>query len=326
MVKSIKAYSGSHKDVIQRFEMKKKPNHPFCDREDILRELVRYALKMAFNDFNFRTLHKVDSKAFDNKYREWENKKREEQRRMSKEEKKEQDPPSVTMYLMERLGKPFEDRFVFYFIGDPLSKDDFDDWHHETCKMLLDNLDGNDGRKEHFRIYKDLKYGKAQKIVNMMFKHLYCFQSEEDWTSRWEPYFQYCHVTLDNFTLEWFERQVPPNLRVESWSKLEYLKDTKNKNGYLFYQTKIRDFFEAEEKKKESIYKQVTPFQAEFYIWPEIQLRLAAESFIFELNPEKYKGKETAPTSKRADIIKLPIDELIKKADHEIQEYEERRK
>lgn len=322
MEENAKAYSGVHSDVIRKFEMKNKPDIAFVSEEKNLRELVRYALKMAFNDFNFRTLHKIDAKEFDRIYKAWESIRLEELRRMSPEERKDKEP-SITKYLMERLGKPFENRFISYFTGAPLAKEDFDAWHHETCKMFLDKLNGEDGNKDRFPIYKDLKYGKAQKIVNMMFKHLYCFQSKEDWETKWEPYFEHCHVTMDNFTLEWFKRNVSPFQRVESWSKLEYLDDTEDKNGYLFYQTKIRKFFA--DQPKDSIYRKVTPFQAEFYIWPEIQLRLAAEAFIIELNPEEYKGKETTPTKQRAVIGKLSVDELIAKVNHEIQEYEEKK-
>jgi hypothetical protein len=199
---------------------------------------------------------------------------------------------------------------------------EFDRWHDETCKMFLDNLNGDDGDKDHFPIYKDLKYGKAQKIVNMMFKHLYCFNSEEKWEIKWAPYFKYCHVTLDNFTLEWFKRNVSPYQRIDSWSNLEYLQDPEDKRGYLFYQKRIRNFFA--EQPKNSVYGEVTPFQAEFYIWPEIQLRLAAEAFIQELNPEDYKGKDTDPTKNRAGIRELSMNELVARVKHEIQKFEEK--
>ena len=323
MTKHIYAYSGAHDDVIRQFEMDNKPPLPFCAEKDTLRKLVQYALKMAFYDFNFRTLKKEKSKngnLLDEKYREWEARKKEALRQMSKEEKADQEAPSVTMYLMERLGKPFEERFITYFTQAPLSENEFETWHNETCQLFLNNLDGNDGNNAHFKIYRNLNYGKAQKIVNMMFKHLYCFHSSEDWKTRWEPYFRHCHVTLDNFTLEWFKREIPPHQRINSWSNLVYREKPVDINDYLFYQTSIRKFFSCQEEN--SVYHHVTPFQAEFYIWPQIQLQLAAEAFIFELNPKKYKGKETAPTDARAGIADLSVDDLLKQATHEIREYE----
>ena len=315
MVISKKVYSASHEDVIRQFEMKNKPSIRLSAEDQTLQELVQYALKMAFKDFNFRTLHKVrieedkDTSVLDEKLRELKKEKGEE--------------VTVTAYLMEHLGKKFESRFVKYFQGESLSKEEFDRWHHETCQLFLDNLDGTGEYEGLCKIYRNLNYGKAQKIVNMMFKHLYCFQSEENWKTRWEPYFRHCHVTLDNFTLEWFRRQVPPNQRIDSWSNLVYLKTPMDKNDYLFYQTNIRKFFD-EQKGTSSIYRDVTPFQAEFYIWPEIQLHLAAEAFVFELNPDDYRGKESDPTNKRADIIKLPVEELIAVVMQEIQKHKDK--
>ena len=319
MSKCIKAYNNEHEVVIKRFEMPDKKPIPFCAEEDTLRELVQYALKKSFNDFNFRTLHKKKDPdnekvtVLDNLYKQWV--------KANPSEKN----PSVTMYLMKRLGKDFEDRFVSYFLGDPLSEKAFDGWHYTTCKMFMDNLEGAENYSHLPRIYENLNYGKAQKIVNMMFKHLYCFRCEEDWEARWEPYFKHCHMTLDNFTLEWFKRTVDPYQRAGSWSNLVYRKKPVDKNDYLFYQTHIRIFFEKQRESK-GLYRNVTPFQAEFYIWPEIQLHLAAEAFIFELNPEAYKGKETDPTKNRADIIELSLAQLIAKVTNEISEFEKKQK
>ena len=311
MTDLMRVYSGDHDAVIRQFEMDNRPALVFCAEEATLRELVRYALTMAFNDFNFRTLHKEkthrNADAVEEAYNAW---------------AKTAKLPTITKYLMERLGTDFEDRFVSYFQGPAPDEREFDRWHQETCQMFLDNLDGKGKYAGFVKIYQDLKYGKAQKIVNMMFKHLYCFQSEGDWATRWDPYFRHCHVTLDNFTLEWFKRQIPPYCRIESWSNLEYCEEPVDQNDYLFYQRHIRKFFAAQEKG--SAFSDVTPFQAEFYVWPEIQLHLAAEAFLFELNPDKYKGKKKEFADRRSEIIKLPVDELVAAVKNEIQKYQSR--
>ena len=173
--------------------------------------------------------------------------------------------------------------------------------------------------------YSDAKYGKAQKIVNMMFKHLYCMNFGKD-TDNWlvldERFFTHCHLTLDSFTLEWFYREVVVNWynkkkigdrgdqihkgKFDSWSNLgysdsiykykEYIevkRGCENKGNcrliktgknyfyhYLFFVDVIRKFFDVkidptEEQKR---YAGKTPFKAEFYIWPDIQLHLTAEA------------------------------------------------
>ena len=115
-------------------------------------------------------------------------------------------------------------------------------------------------------------YGKAQKIVNMMFKHLYCLNGAD----AYKDYFKYCHMVLDNFTLEWFKREVGEK-RIVSWSNLIYKEPFADHNDYMFYQEKIRKYFMPTTSSKHT-YIGLTPFQAEFYIWPEIQLHLATEA------------------------------------------------
>lgn len=302
-------YSGEHDDVIREFEMNDKPSDiAFDSQNEEFRELVRYALRKAFNDFNFRTLTK--EKSFDAVYKKWDAQQR-EMLKMKKKGDSQKEVPSVTGYLVERLGKPFEDRFVQYFTNAPLSREAFDDWHHQTCKMFLDQLNGKNSESVASQpIYTNLKYGKAQKIVNMMFKHLYCFNSQV-WKDKWDPYFQFCHVTLDNFTLTWFEREVCPHHRIESWSNLDFAGNAVDINNYTFYLEHIRKFFDKQKLDAQSPYREVTPFQAEFYIWPDIQLRLAAEALFFELKPEKYKGKGKAAKDNKSALMKLDLLDLL---------------
>ena len=321
MTTTTNAYNGSHNACIRQFEMKDKPEYRFCAEEDILRILVRYALVKAFNDFNFRTLD--TAKTYKATYEAWAQQ-RKDLRRQQPWGHKTIEEPSVTRYLMERLGNAFEDRFLDYFTHDPLTEEDFDDWHHTTCQMFLDNLNSEGDAYRHLpELYTNLAYGKAQKIVNMMFKHLYCFDSKEPWDDKWELYFRPCHVTLDNFTLVWFERKVVPQ-RIESWSNLVYAGDSVDTNNYRFYLQHIRNFFAREKKDPASLYANVTPFQAEFYIWPEIQLRLAAEGFLFELKPEAYKGMGRKPQEEKMKLLKLPIEDLIQRVQDTIKEYRPR--
>lgn len=160
---------------------------------------------------------------------------------------------------------------------DSITQDTFDDWHRKACKEILSVL-------RTFYINQDgtpVAYGKAQKIVNMTMKGLYCL----DGANKKDMHFQYCHMALDSFILEWFCRQVMP-----WYNKEKKLKDRIKKTaivswsiipegngvspyGYDIYVQHIRDYFATT-----CPYDGLTPLQAEFFIWTEIQLAMAAET------------------------------------------------
>ena len=209
-------------------------------------------------------------------------------------------------------GNPsFLDRVVAYF-GDVArdTEKKFDSWHHETCMAVLADIN------KYYKnpSGSDVCYGKAQKIVNMTMKGCYCLQGAD----AKEEYFKYCHVPLDSFTLEWFYREVVTNwwnatnqngnrnkinkTQIDSWSNVEYLdldigdttasrfeqyiadNSTRRINNrfyhYVFIQDIIRSFLRAPAPgtSEQNKYRAYTPFQAEFFVWPEIQLHLAAEA------------------------------------------------
>ena len=263
--------STTYSDIISMFFMDNKPKRPFTPDDKGFKELVRYAMEMAFNDFNFRTLTKTE--AFKKEYAGWEEY---EKKIRKQQEKNERNPePKMTLYLIERLDVcGFLDRFVDYFNATIRDQTAFDNWHNETCEMFLNILDGTESFVEYTKAYTGLAYGKAQKIVNMMFKHLYCLNGAD----AYQDYFKHCHMVLDNFTLEWFKREVGKK-RIESWSNLIYKDPFVDHNDYMFYQDKIREYF-APTTSSEHSYIGLTPFQAEFFIWPEIQWILAAEGLL----------------------------------------------
>ena len=309
--------STAYSDIISKFSMSGKPEGPFDPNVQKFKKLVQYALEMAFNDFNFRTLTKTE--AFKKEYAAWEESEKAIRKQQNADERNPE--PKMTAYLIKRLDEcGFLAKFVDYFKASSSDQTAFDGWHNKTCELFLHILDGAGDFEKYTKAYTGLAYGKAQKIVNMMFKHLYCLAGAD----AYEDHFRHCHMVLDNFTLEWFKREVGKK-RIDSWSNLVYRDQSADHNDYMFYQDNIRNHFRNADSSNFE-YKDLTPFQAEFYIWPEIQLHLAAESFIFELNPDKYKGKGTDPTHAREAIIKLPVDKLIEQAAHEIREYENKQK
>lgn len=142
------------------------------------------AINAAFKDFTSRTLRKIDPDVNVS---------------VDEESRKE---------ALKHLSAKFEE----YFKAPEKNKDDFNAWHEQCCKEFQTEynklLEGK---------YHKIKYGKAQKIVNMTFKYLFCYVDAD----RYIGHFQYCHMPLDSFTLTWYRREAK-----------KYMKQ----NGELWYQ------------------------------------------------------------------------------------------
>lgn len=202
----------------------------------------------------------------------------------------------------------FVNEFANYFIAAIKNEPQFDTWHNKMCEIFIACFKGD---------FVDLQYGKAQKIVNMTFKYIYCLQD----AGTIEDYFTHCHMPLDSFTLEWFYRvgktnkknikinNRPMAKKFPSWSKLKYCGNYSNKNYtylYMDIQNFIRTYLITIENNN------CTPLQAEFLIWPQIQFELAAEGFYKQLcdidNSIKLKDPNTG---KDIDFKNLDINTKI---------------
>ncbi len=194
--------------------------------------------------------------------------------------------------------KDIIDKFETYFTTDPfIDANAFDEKHNELCKTWQQHFQG------------DLaKYGKAQKIVNMTFKYLYCCEEKD------ERFFQFCHMPLDSFILEWFYRECKEQKikivknKMSAWSSIDYSKEkTENKKyTYNFYLERIRNLIYNIEE-----FKNLSPLQAEFKIWQEIRLHLATEAFLFEIS---YPLNQEKKSNIRKMSIKEKMKEIAKKA------------
>jgi hypothetical protein len=195
----------------------------------------------------------------------------------------------------------------YFSNNSSLSKDDFDQFHHELCKIWCESFNNNIGT-----------YGKAQKIVNMTFKYLRCCND----ASTHKDCFCHCHMPLDSFTLEWFKRRVAPYLdkkdfvkgKMISWSNLEYgscdyfQKDNKEYYSYKYYLVHIRDYVN-------NTYPRLTPLELEFIEWPRMQREIDAETFLFALkddlsSQEKNEIKKESLNTKYERIIKVLKEKL----------------
>ena len=133
------------------------------------------------------------------------------------------------------------------YMTNGLSNQTFDDWHNDTCNKILKDLNKASNKKA--------TYGMAQKIVNMAFKYLYCFDDANIYYNR----FADCHMPLDSFTLKWFYSKVVKKSgnKTTTWSNL---KDFEYKNII----TLIRGYFANNPPNPP-----VTILEAEFVIWYE---------------------------------------------------------
>ena len=234
---------------------------------------VEKAIKNALEDFTFRTTEKID-KNFE----------------------------GGVNALFDLLKKPndnnesFVSMFEDYFNSDEKDETAFDNWHYDACKSFIGPV-----KKKY-----NVEYGKAQKIVNMTFKYLYCNNYSK------KSKYDHCHIPLDSVILDWIWDNKAilddsyNNLKIEkrflkkyfdSWNNLKY--DSENiivddKNGevrysYMFYQNLIREFCEG---------KECTPLQLEFLVWPQYQWERAAKEFYKQtenmLSVNNDKSKKTA--------------------------------
>ena len=142
-------------------------------------------------------------------------------------------------------------QFVDYFKALALATQaKFDKWHEETCEWFI--------REFNTRVmspsgYKDIEYGKAQKIVNIAFKYLYLFC---DIVPGNPGHFTFCHFAIDSITLAWYKKHIDSNCSVGNWSDMTY-------GEYIEIQEKIRKHISKHIPDK-------TPFEAEFEIWSDL--------------------------------------------------------
>ena len=203
----------------------------------------------------------------------------------------------------EAQGEIVEKLHSYFALSTAPDCNKFDELHKEMCELW----------HKRFEDIENLgTYGKAQKIVNMAFKYLYCC---EDANAK-EEYFKYCHVALDSYTLEWFFREAGNETDkivkkyISSWSSIKeygdgeenFYQDIDGKvyYTYMYYQNKFRDLSSAQF---------LTPFKAEFVMWQYYKNKLIAEDFLLSL-PGNTMKKEKIKDYSLDSIYKKIIEDL----------------
>jgi len=152
-------------------------------------------------------------------------------------------------------------------------------WHEDLCEFFCENL-----RKLG---YTNINYGQAQKVINMAFKYLFCYDGAEAYKSVFEK----CHMPLDSYTLAWY-RKLPKakdekaHIRYDTkWSNLEeaqykaiqvHILTCLKKGCQIVTNNTVSDLPEQ-------------PFYAEFIIWPEEILLQAGNAFMKTLDADHKK-------------------------------------
>ena len=194
-----------------------------------------------------------------------------------------------------------QDTLAYYKYNDlnnAILCENFESWHENMCESLLelirkryiDKLENGQG-------YTDVEYGKAQKIINMVFKYIYCFDDSAKYASKFEP----CHMTIDAIIIDWTADIVFPALGDDSprrsnsvkWSKSFRKGSVEEEYTYLWYQEKIKEFLKNNYLDQNGM--PFWPIVAEFYAWPEEQwIRTTKEWLTLDVNQDyfpKYKNK-----------------------------------
>ncbi len=319
----------SHDELVGLFPLKYlketddsgNPKYIFRPEEPVFANTLQKVLEEVFKDFNFRTLTKNVSDSD-----------------LKQVLSKTKNQGKMTVFLVNKLGtyktdanKTYFEKVIDYLSGglENTGFSDFDTFHHDLCKTFLEAIKYFD-EGHTIELYTDIHYGKAQKIVNMMFKHLYCLKGAEEH----EELFADCHMALDSFTLEWFERQHSEychgnnyhkqiwykngyeSKKQHEWSNLEYSEDDEIKGhySYMYYVRKIRKMCSS-------------PFKEEFIIWPRIQQELATEAFILAMPADEETktsikdtygmqpiSDQTFAKARKIRLLSMDLDKKIEEA------------
>jgi hypothetical protein len=282
-------------------ELTNPPQEKLIKEGSVNKDAIREALKLGFPDITPRTMSR------DKNYK-----------KAGKLEFKDL-PDALFAYPSVVPQKTFGDLIVDWFDHDHVNwREEYETFHAAACQTVQIFL------RDQLYTEESCTYGKAQKVVNMTFKHIYCLSEGKK-----REWFLECHMALDFFTLEWFKRNIAEHGakytlgKVDNWSALqnpiatEYIgKENKVYYSYHYLVQLIRMYFESQKP-----FGELCPLEAEFIIWPEIQLRLCAEDLIYQLAPTKYSRNTKNAKDEKQKIQNLSVKDLLTEVEKTIYEY-----
>ena len=210
---------------LKEYFYKNEKNFRICNCADYYNENGgNNAINLAFKDFTSRTLTKTSQNA------------------------------RVDIDKRKKALSELANKFCDYFKDKVKNEEEFEKWHQERCYEFITNYNAA------LSGYQPIVYGKAQKIVNMTFKYLCCYADAAKYIA--DGYFDYCHMPLDSFTLDWYKRELKEQVQ-SAWSDME-------KDKYLEIQEKISDHLHAGLEIKfgnDMIVLPSNSLEAEFFVW-----------------------------------------------------------
>lgn len=178
---------------------------------------------------------------------------------------------------------------------NPFSVSNFDAWHEKACNDYCLHMNQNTGFK--------MTVGRAQKVINMTFKYLYCTAA---YRGNVENIVDKLHMALDKYTLKWYKDNLVKYGQkgaVPEWSKIDDYQDYKNIKKAIF------DYF----PKKPPAYqdangKSLPPFLAEFIIWKKE--RILEDLGVFnkilnDLPNNKWAIEQSTINSLKQDLLNI---------------------
>ncbi len=200
------------------FDKKHKEKRMSISSEEDIRYVV---MKKAYKDMMIRTIKKENANAaIDIKKRD-----------------------EVLKWLSHEFLKFFKDEGNIY-------DENFSKWHEKICEEFLNKFNG-DVLKDN---YKPIQFGKAQKIVNMTFKYLRCFDDADDYSA----FFVHCQMPMDSFMIEeWYNKN-----NVGNGEKISCAWSNFRKDCYYDIQSQIKVYCEKSHQ---------TPLEVDFIEWKKIK-------------------------------------------------------
>lgn len=184
-------------------------------------EYLKYAVIVkAYKDMQLRTVRKTNTNA-----------------QLDTSAKEE-----VLKWLVGEINRCFHNK-------DYENKAEFDKWHNSICEKFVADFN-NRVLKDN---YRPISYGKAQKILNMSFKYLRCFDDANLHLSL----FRNCHMPIDSLVINWYNDN-----NVGGDNKINCFWSNFNESCYSNIQNNIRQFCE---NGKENL----SPLEMDFYVWKE---------------------------------------------------------
>lgn len=154
------------------------------------------------------------------------------------------------------LRNELADTFCTYFDENPpTTLEAFEEAHRTLCTEHF--LTPYNKLLSEFGVAEQ-QYGKAQKIVNMTFKYIACF----DDANENKGHFDFCHMPIDGFILEWCREHCDISGTV-SWSNIHDFE-------YYAFQKFIRNWLAYNTEETVGNCPPRNPLEAEFVIWHEM--------------------------------------------------------